>query len=50
MDQTEFLKARVKALEEELEKVRTQKSTVESELRFCQLQLLRPSLHTKYDH
>jgi len=41
MDQTEFLKARVKALEEELEKVRTQKSTVESELRFCQMQLLR---------
>jgi hypothetical protein len=41
MDQTEFLKARIKALEEELKRVRTQKSTFESELRFCQMQLLR---------
>ncbi len=41
MEQEEYLKARIKALEEELERVRKEKLFLASELRFCKIELLR---------
>ena len=41
MEQEEYLKARIKALEEELERVRKEKLFLSSELRFCKVQLFR---------
>ncbi len=43
MDNTEFLKARIEALEAELERVTKEKVFLASELRFCTMQL-----HRKY--
>ena len=37
----EFLKARIEALETELEKVRQEKTFLANELRFCNMQLNR---------
>ena len=41
MEDVEFLKARIEALETELEKVRQEKTFLSNELRFCNMQLNR---------
>jgi len=41
MEQEEYLKARIKALEKELEIVIKEKLFLASELRFCKIELLR---------
>lgn len=41
MEQTEYLKARIEALEIELERVRQEKLFLASELRRCKIQTLK---------
>ena len=48
MDNLEFLKARIEALETELEYVRQEKTFLADELRFCNMQLISNYDSNKY--